>query len=625
MIAAWQSWSDRAGSPNRQIADALGAFGTNIAQVRRTGSALFSASGGQHPACGTVLHGWIDNRDALERELGLGDCSDAELYDAAVTRWGQQADSHIVGNYAAITLSESGAVRLSRSPWQAPPLHFAADTDRAVASTLLRALFAAGVPHDFDYDRVADQLAYDFREDDLAGWYRGIKTVPLGTVITLERGGISEHRWYDVANIAPTRSVSTEEAAETAFAFLRDAARLALHDNPHSALALSGGLDSPLVAAALTDELGSDARLDTITFRPDPAWADHTPSDICGDEWSKVQQIATHNPKLHPHMADPSIGGFSYMAREMLGAMQLFAPGLANMGPFHGVYAKAKEISAKTLLTANLGNQSFSAEGRWAYAEFARQGKWIELARLLANRAGDDRSLVRKALALSVLPNLPAGLRHAMRGIVHPDRKDMTAYLSLLSPQALQSQRSRARQRDTASEWDDQVHARSRLEAAEADHRAENGEGADVTLAFEQLYGIRTRDVTAYRPLIEYCISLPTEHFAWAGTHRLLARKMAKGRLPESIRTSADHGQHNIDWHLRIGRERAQLIAACHVMRDHPVLSNLLDLDRMEHLLANWPDRQSYDIDQDWPRMLGIPRAILAAQMIGMVEGRNDI
>lgn len=625
MIAAWQSWSDEAGSPDIQIADALGAFGTNIAQVRRTTSALFGVSGGQQPSCNTVLYGWIDNRDTLKHELGLGACPDAELYDAAVKRWGQQTDSHIIGNYAAITLAPGGVLRLSRSPWQAPPLHFAANTDRAVASTLLRALFAAGVPRDFDYDRIADQLAYDFREDDLAGWYHGVKTVPLGTVITLERGGISEHRWYNVAKIVPTSPVSTEEAADTAFAILRDAARLALHDNPHSALALSGGLDSPLVAAALTGDLGSDARLDTITFRPDPEWADHTPPDICGDEWPKIQQIAAHNPKLRPHMADPSIGGFSYMAREMLGAMQIFAPGLANMGAFHGVYAKAKEIGAKALLTANLGNQGFSAEGRWAYAEYARRGKWIELARLLANRPGDNRSFVRKALALSVLPNLPAGLRHAMRGIVHPDRKDMTAHLGLLSPQALDDQRARARQRDTASEWDDQIHARSRLAAAQADHRAENGEGADVTLAFEQLYGIRTRDVTAYRPLIEYCISLPTEHFASAGTHRLLARTIAKGRIPETIRTSTDHGQHNIDWHTRIGRDRIQLVAACQVMRDHPVLSKLLDLDRMEYLLTHWPERQQFDIDQDWPRMLGIPRAMLAAQMIGMVEGRNDI
>ena len=35
--------------------------------------------------------------------------------------------------------------------------------------------------------------------------------------------------------------------------------------------------------------------------------------------------------------------------------------------------------------------------------------------------------------------------------------------------------------------------------------------------------------------------------------------------------------------------------------------------------------RSGADIERDWPRMLAIPRAILASQFVGVIEGRNDL
>jgi asparagine synthase (glutamine-hydrolysing) len=152
-----------------------------------------------------------------------------------------------------------------------------------------------------------------------------------------------------------------------------------------------------------------------------------------------------------------------------------------------------------------------------------------------------------------------------------------------------------------------------------------NGPAADVHLAFEQLYGIRRRDVSAYRPLIEFCLGLPSDQFASHGIERRLARRMAKGRMPESQRLETRHGQHNIDWHARMTPRRGELMRYAESMRNHPWLSQVADIDRMQDLLERWPEAPQHSWEEDFPRMLGLPRIVLAAQFIGMAEGRNDL
>ena len=621
MIALWHSWSGNDETPASRIHNTLGWVARPATADRPS---LFFAPEPQQRPCATILYGSIDNADAIRHELKVPAAQHSQIYQLAVDHWGYAADQKLVGNYAAITCLPDGSVRLARSPWAAPPLHFAANDDRVVASTLHRALFAAGVPQQLDYDRIIDQLAYDFREHDLAGWYHDVKTVPLGAVCIVTRGGTTCQRWYQPGDFLGGQSTGLEEAAQTAYGLLRDSARAAISGCSRPALALSGGLDSGLSACALLDEMPAGQPLDTVTFRPMQPHGLAVATGQIGDEWPLVEQVAEALPNIRPHQADPAQAGFGFRSREMLAAMQIFAPGLANVGMYHGLYAKARALGCDMLLSADLGNQGFSNDARWAYVEYARGGRWGELYRLLANRPGDDRSTLRKILSLAIIPQVPRPLRKALRNIMHPQRADMVAHLSLLTHDALARQRDHAQIRGTASVWEDLTFPRSRREAAEADHRDENGEGADVAMAFTQLYGIGRRDLAAYRPLMEYCLSLPTELFASQGEHRRLARAMASNRLPKSLARNTLHGLHNADWHLHLAKNRKELLAACDAMQDHPFLSQTLDLAHIRRLLHNLPDRPSHDIDRDWPLMLGIPRAMLAAQLVAVVEGRND-
>ncbi|MCP5384789.1 MAG: hypothetical protein H6913_09310 [Altererythrobacter sp.] len=609
MIAAWHNWHHQSAARLLGLPEEFARHAPDCA-----------VPGGVARAVSVT--GWIDGPGDLLAEVGGDIC---HAYALALDRWGKKADARLTGNYAAAAIMRDGSVRLSRSPWDAPPLHYACDSQRVVASSQLRLLFAAGIERQLDYERITDQLAYDFRDGEVKGWYRGIFAVPLGSVVRCAPDGWQVERWYDPADFLVDRRVAPTDAAERALSLLREAARLALKRSEKPGLALSGGLDSPLAATALLDELPPGTWLDTITFAPDPRWKGKGAPGTMGDETPLVRHFAEMHPRIAPHFVLPDHAAADGTNREMLRAMQLFAPGLANVEPFHAVFAKARDLGCDTLLVADLANQSFSQDGRWAYVEYAWNGRWAELTRLLANRPGDGRSLLRKLLALSVMPQLPAPMRGGLRSLVHPQRRDMVALLTPPSRQAIAQQAQRAAERGSVSDWSDFTFPHDRAAAVRHDHLAADGEKADVMLAFEQAYGVSRRDVTAYRPLIEYCIGLPTAAFASGGTERRLAREMARGRLPEAQRLGTEYGQHRADWHLRIGEQREQYRAALHTMRGHEFLGRVLDIDRLDALLRDWPDESGGDIERDWPRMLAIPRAILASQFVGVIEGRNDL
>lgn len=628
MIAFWNGPKSDASRIVGAMRAALSRFGGINATEVSTGDAVAIAgqrdSNGRYGTTIATFSGWIDNAQALGRELGVPPGEPARLYAACLERWGDEADARILGSYAAAARLQDGTLHLSRAPWDAPPLYYHAYEDRLIASPLLRVLFAAGAPRKPDYDRIVDELAYDFRSGDEQSWYHQILMVPLGGFVRLKGERRDVVRWYDPPRPVDPGSFDESRAVEQALGLLDDAANHAFQWASRPALAMSGGLDSTLVAEALVRAAPADAKVTAITFAPDRYWDGKEEPGTMGDERPLARLMAETTPRLDWHVADGNHGPHDRRAREVFAASETFAPGLANVGMYHNVYAKARELGCDSLLTADFGNSTISVAGRSAYVEFTRTGDWAQLLGLLRSRPGDARPLWRKLCAMSLLPQLPRPLRALARQVVHPRRKDMRALITPLSPEALRRHALRARGRGTESAWADLTHDPSRLEAVRREWRDADGPGRDVDLAFEQLYGIRKRDVLTYRPLVEFCMSLPTKAFAWNGEERRLARLMGRGRVPEAIRTNRLHGQHNVDWHARLTPSLGDMRETLERARSHPFLGEALDIDRLQAMIDDWPDEPDFSWERDWPLRLALPRAILAARFIGHIENRNE-
>ena len=573
-------------------------------------------------ASGTValFHGWIDNRLEVAERLRIATSDPAEIYLRAVEQWGSRADAQLTGSYCTIVELPDGSLRLARSPWGGPPLIYANDGDRALVGSVPRALFAAGLDPILDVARFGDSLFYNMNMSD-DGWYRGTWRVPQGAIVTLTPGSSRVDRWYDPHALAPVRFANDEDYVERAAELVAEAVTKALATARKPAMALSGGLDSSIVAVEIMRQLPPGQRLASFTAIPHPDWDGTVPAGMFGNEQPWVEAFAAMHPGLDPIFLDWPMGAFDDRADEMFAAMGISPRNVANSTFNHAVWGAARKAGCDALFDAELGNDCFSNDGRWAYVEYLVTGRWRQLHRTLAARSQDHRPMWRRILALSILPLFPRPARRAIRAIVHPELRDSHRFLSLLKPEAVE--RLRLVERAGVGGIYTGEYSANRRQAIDYAYTSADFEGCEAWQGFEQVHGLTRRDVSAYRPLMEYCLALPTDQFTRDGEDRRLARRLGVGRLPEAQRTNQLYGRHNADWHVRLTRRRDALRAETEALRDDPLINELLDIDRMLTLLDDLPERTPLAAEIAVPSEVGLTRAFMAARFVRHLTGRN--
>lgn len=565
-----------------------------------------------------LFHGSFDNAAEIAEALGVSAAEPAALYGAAVDRWADDADRRVIGTYCSIFTTPS-ALRLARSPWDAPPLHYCQFEDQAVVASVLRVLLSAGLPARLDTIKLADNLYFNLLERDRS-WYEGARQVPMGSVVHLTRDGPRRIDWYDPNSIAPVRLRRDEDYVEAANAMLAEAVSKALCQVRKPAISLSGGLDLPIVADEVLRQLPDGQTLHSFTAIPEPGWDKITSSGMYGDERPFVEAFAAMHPRLDARFATNPGESFDTRWNEFFLAMGAAPNHLCNYQAYHGVWAGARDAGCDAMLSADFGNQTFSNDGRWGYVEYFLKLRWKELALALKHRAWDDRTLLHKFLALSVLRIMPAPVREWVRTRRHPDRFNINSLVSMLSQPETEAARLRAL---TTGAHIDHEMVPSQRSFNRSEYYWSDAHSTDVDQAFEQIYGLRQINVPTYRPLVEFCMGLPTDQFLRGGQERWLARRMAVGRLPDTVRTNRQIGMHNADWHLRMTRSLPDLRAQIAQIAADPVAGPLFDTARMAALLDDWPDSTPTEPERWMPLAAGLPRGFLTARFISYVNGTN--
>ena len=569
-----------------------------------------------------LLDGTIDNAEELGKALSLPVDSRAEaLYCAAVQRWGGDADRHVIGQYTSIVSLPDGTLRLSRSPWNGPSLFWMARDGVRMAASIPRPFFAAGFPKHLKPNQLAESL-YWIENHEGGYWYTGLNYIGHGTVVTLGPDGTaSTHRWYDPHDIPRIRLASDEAYVEQANALLEDAVRAALKPARKPGIMLSGGLDSAIVADEILRQLPDDRALHSFTFVSRADYSDTPAPGVFVDDRRLVEEFAQSHARLTPHFSDNAEYDFDGLYDKFLLASDIGRPSFAISTAYHGPAMAAASQGCDWLFHAGMGNSSFSQDGRWAYVEFTRSGNWGELWRMARDHPGDWRPMWRRIVARSALPQLPAGLRHLARRMMHGPSEPLNAQISLIRPEAREQGQLDRLAQETGDrrngEW-----FRSRREWLDFIWRSHDA-GAEQHYATTQVYGLNMRDVTAYRPLIEFCAGLPTDQFVRDGVQRFLARRMAKGRMPQAQAGNTDYGQHNADWHLRMTDRLPELRAEMERITDDPDLAQIIDSSAALALLENWPTETPRDPIVVKRHFHALTGAMLAARFWRFIKGSN--
>lgn len=585
-----------------------------------------------------LFRGALDNAAELARDLGLPTSPEppatagtpatfddwrfqAMVYGEAVARWGDDADTRMVGHYCAVVDDPStGLTRLARSPFYAPPLHyFAAGQAIGIASTP-RVLEPMGLERRLSRKRLAESLFFLHGSDD--GYLEGAHRVHYGCLVKLAPGRREVVQFYDALAIPAQPKASTEDYLREADRLLGEGAGKIYRSGRSPGLLLTGGLDSSNVAARLVPQLPAGRRLHSFTYVPQPGHGAAELADCLIDEGPAVLAFAAHYPQLVPHLVDNAGIGFDHRMEDMFMAMGTGTVNAAIFFRYHGMYAAARDQGCDMLISSDHGNFTFSAEGGWGFSEYLRRGRLVQLWRAIKGYDRHPGSLFWRFCSRSVVPMLPDRLwRMAMklRGAdTTPDNVQIGAIRSEAMDEFDLTSRARAQGMLYERTW----YASRRQQLVDNFGRGDV-EGSDMLQGFEQLYEVSTRDATAYRPLIEFCMGLPTDMFLRDGSSRWLARELGKGKMPEAQRLMKGHGQHNTDWFVRYTPKLAEMRQAVAEIREDPLLDGLIDADQLEHDLDSWPEAPTYDGDAMMAATMRLPRTLALARYVKFMNGNN--
>ena len=569
----------------------------------------------------TLLAGRIFHRERLAKELDVSsDSGDSALYAAAYRRWGESCDTRILGSYAVVQWhSGRGELRMARSPLQAPPLHIWRSGAHVIAASLPATIFAAGVSPKVSMDHIANVALRNFT-DPSRSYYHDLSRVAPGTQVMIDRERIRRTNFWQPRNIQPAKIGDATEAYEHAERLMRDAVAVSLEGSSQPAISLSGGLDSQTIASFALEHLGDDKRLRSYTSVPVHEWLPKQDNRLIYDESENVRALAQHWRTLDSSFVsgeELQIGAYSHELMQ-LGAWP--TANEMNMHWVHAIHRQAASDGGDIMLHAELGDSSISYDALTAFPQWLVRGLWRKLSKEL-KLYRDDRPILKRGIALALLPWLPKGMRRtveAWRGGANVGFERWSAL------RADTQQAKLALSRAVSDGHDFSFYGGTdSLEAREAMIAAPLSEGPELDLALQLLHGLSRRDPTAYLPLWEYCASLPDDVFIRDGKSRRLARELMTGRAPDQIVNQTRVGIQSADFRGRLERDAQALISEVSEMRQDARLNGIIDLDRIHHILERCLGPEELR-EKDWLKLASlVPRGIALARFIRHVE-RQD-
>lgn len=568
-----------------------------------------------------LFHGQLDNCAELAAELAMPADDPAAVYGAAIERWGDQADNHAQGQYCAIVHDPgSRCARLSRSALRAPPLHYFHAPEGFGAASVPRVLEVMGLARKLNRRKLIDALYFNPTEEE--GFLVGSWRVGLGQIVHLSANSRRAQRYYDPLSLKlGWRRGDPRELIEEADRLLEQACRLAVAGSREPAQTLTGGLDSTNIAVRLLRSLPQSKRIKTLTFTPSPGYAQREVPYRNLDERAVVEAFAARHPQLDPHFTDNAGIQFDHRLEQLFLAMGTGQACTSVNFRYHGLFGLAAQLGCDRILISDMGESTFSCAGDWAYGEFLRRGEWEHLVEALRADTFGQRGMLRKLMSRAVVPSLPPRAWRWWKSVRGQPATPQNRFIAGLSDQALREFDvvERARGAGVSYERDQYGY---RHEALTDSLARGDIEYSDWQQAMEQIYEVRLRDVPAHRPLLEFCLSLPSEMFMRDGQVRWLARELARGIMPEEQRLSRVVGTQYADWHALLTPRVPEMRATLRAARSDPDLS-FMDFDLLERTLDTWPAESSLEEDIYFPCAFTLPRALTMIRYVQFMTGRN--
>jgi asparagine synthase (glutamine-hydrolysing) len=402
------------------LAGPLGLLQTRLSIIDLERGHQPMVDGARALAANGEIYNYVELRRQLEaRGRRFATASDSETILHAYALDGLEALGSLNGMFAfALYDTERGQLVLARDRLGIKPLYYARLPDRLLFASELKALLAAwpGEP-EIDPGALVQFLQNRFNTGDTS-LVRGIRRLPPGTVILVDTDlNVREHRYWSPLAVRP-RDLDFDRAAEEFEPLFRQVMLEHLRADVPYGLFLSGGVDSAVVLAMVSELTGRPVRTFSIGYR-DATLDDELPdaAAIAGRFGARHTEIMLDRDDVFrrlPHtvwatddlLQDYAALPTSFLADHAARELKVVLTGEGGDEAFAG-YGRYRRTPLQRLLK-NLvtpGSGGFRTRGQW-------RDRWVRQAFGAELRAA---SAARRAPFIAAWQATPRGWSHVTR------------------------------------------------------------------------------------------------------------------------------------------------------------------------------------------------------------------
>ena len=518
----------------------------------------------------------LDDRAQLFRKLNLDSSSqitDGQLVLEAYKKWGTDCIQCLLGDFAFVVWdNKKQQLYCFTDHFATVPLYYYFDGKQFLFASDIRQLVAVyGVPNQINENKlstlVVDGAIETFRTET---WFKDIYPVPAATVITVDKDGLRNRRYFEPAIGTPLHFKNENEFKEAFqevfFATVKDRLR---SEYPVTAL-LSGGLDSSSVVAVAAKILEKENKtLDVFSsVLPD--------GDNSGVEDERYYiDLFKQYPNITIHYVNEADMGFLNNSDKLTDSYTA-APLTSRHFLYDAFAKKATALGSRTILDGAYGELGPTHHGHGIYAEQLKNFNWLWLWKELNARKKLTRESIPHLLRYQVLkPFVPDGLIYKRRGEADLLKRNKHSIIAKALANEL-TDKLKLRKEDLVRRFTTPSH----------NHRLNQ---INVLKTIQHKGNPRMSfDMGEYRypfkdlRVIEFALNAPAEYKIKNGYKRYMVRGGLDGILPKEIQWRMDKKPFSPDYFRRYNDQIDTVKEFLNSIADNDPVRNVVDIEKLK-------------------------------------------
>ena len=533
----------------------------------------------------------IDNRGEVAATLGIASASLMQMSDsclllAAWEKWQLDCLGHLLGDVAlAVWDLQSRCLTLARTPNSLRPLFFHQGADFVAFASTPQALVATDdVPTRLNHSKAAAIIARlpDSGSDTI---FAGVELVRHGQVVRFVGGDKTNIHYWDIDNIPQCR-LPDADLCEALRAELDRAVAAQLRRRKQVvACQLSSGRDSSAIATSAALAMrGTEGRLIALTGAPRAGFTGATSGGRIADESALAALTASSYPEMTHMICRSRTGSLVAALRGRAACHHRPITNPTALPWTQAIDETAARHGASVMLNGSTGNYSISSSGTGHLVDVMRDqgiGRWLRAAARIGRVSPRDWLSVG---SVTWGPFVPEPFYRRLLRTGGRQMPDVPALELLRQPY-----REWAERQWTESFGDPRPPVSFAARRRDLLLRRDNGEKMSAAI-----YGLDLRDPTSDRRLVELCLSFSPDQLAsrsWAPSP--LYDQAFRDRLPPAVLYNRTRGVQGADWFEAFTSD--DLLAAARGYARNRHVRELLDIPKIEQMIARWPNHSAPD------------------------------